>query len=197
MEKKDLFEHNRGEVNINAIRQEIYLLEKQIEELRIAYEQHFTGLLPQPPEKLHKEVQRLLRRLLQAPFRNSELVFRLKALQGRYQTYNTYWTRVTKQREEGRYFKDMFKAKLRQQQTVQARASTNQGSEETVFKQLYETFCHTLNNSGKKGAVPQYTQFEAVLKKKLNECKKKHPGREVKFKLVKTKEGVRIKAEVR
>ena len=75
---------------------ELDILEAKIGELRIFYEQFFVDILPQPPEKQHAEVVRLIKRLLKAPFKNSASRFRLRSLINRFQTYATYWERVNK-----------------------------------------------------------------------------------------------------
>src|SRR5262245_3607671 len=93
---------------------ELEQLEERIETLRVLYEQHFADILPQPPTKLQKEAVFLIRKLLKAPFKNSQTRFKLRQLVTRYQTYRTYWERVLKEREEGTYVRDVFKAELRQ-----------------------------------------------------------------------------------
>lgn len=86
------------------VRSEISRLESLLEKLRIDYEQHFLGILPQAPTSLHREVKRLIRVLQKAPFKNSQMNYALRAVESRYQTYNNYWTRVERQREEVRMF---------------------------------------------------------------------------------------------
>ena len=92
---------------------ELDLLETKLSELKVNYEQYFLDIISQPPDKLFEEVVRLIKGLQNAPFKNSTTRFRLKSLTSRFQTYKTYWEKVKKQREEGTYRPDIFKAKLR------------------------------------------------------------------------------------
>ena len=85
-------------------------LEEQIQALRVEFEQYFTGVLKFQPEKLKTEVERNFRLLLKAPLKNSELNFRARSLKYRFNTLDTYWKRVIREKEEGRYHKDVFKA---------------------------------------------------------------------------------------
>ena len=89
------------------------LLDIKISELKVEYEQYFLDIITQPPDKLFDEVVRLIKVLQNAPFKNSVTRFRLNTLTTRFQTYKTYWEKVKKQREEGTYKRDIFKAKLR------------------------------------------------------------------------------------
>ena len=93
---------------------ELDQLEERINDLKLQYEQYFLDIVTQPPDKLHQEVILLVRRLQSAPFKNSANNFRMKTLTHRFQTFETYWKRIVKERAEGRYRRDVFKAKIRQ-----------------------------------------------------------------------------------
>lgn len=107
--KKDLTATQSG----RDVEPDLDLLENKIGELKVQYEQYFLDIITQPPDKLFEEVVRLIKTLQNAPFKNSVTRFRLKTLTTRFQTYKTYWEKVKKQREEGTYKRDIFKAKLR------------------------------------------------------------------------------------
>ena len=97
---------------------DILKVEADLNDLRILYEQFFTGAIKFAPEKEHQEMQRAFRRLLRAPLRNAELNFRVRSLKYRFNTFETYWKRVLKEKEEGRYHKDVFKARHRKAHAV-------------------------------------------------------------------------------
>ena len=102
------------------LRIEIDRVQVMLDELKVTYEQYFTGLLPLAPDKDHNEMKRQLRLLRKSPFKNSETSFRLRMLETRYSTLNTYWMRVLKEREAGTYYKDVFKAELREKLAADA-----------------------------------------------------------------------------
>src|SRR5262245_49243243 len=95
------------------LRKDLDLLEQKLEQLRLEYEQYFINVAPRIPEKLHKTVRSLDNQLINAPFKSAADKFRLASLHQRLSTYETYWERVLKQREQGTYSKDLFKAKIR------------------------------------------------------------------------------------
>ncbi len=92
---------------------ELERLEKQLNHLRVQYEQYFLDIISFEPEELLQEVTTLIRQLQGAPFKNSVSRFKLRTLTQKLQTYRTYWERVHKEREEGRYRRDRFKAGIR------------------------------------------------------------------------------------
>jgi len=87
-------------------------LEAKIAQLRNRYEQHFLGLERKPPsgdrDALHKELDQL--RQISTP--NTAVKFRLNTLFNRLLTYERMWLRTEKDIEEGRYRRDLFKARL-------------------------------------------------------------------------------------
>ena len=90
-------------------------LEAKMAQLRNRYEQYFLGLERKPPngerEGLHKELDQL--RQITTP--NTAVKFRLNTLFNRLLTYERMWLRTEKDIEEGRYRKDLFKARLHAQ----------------------------------------------------------------------------------
>lgn len=180
------------------IRAELDRLEVKMNELKLLFEQYFSGILPLPPDKLHNEIKREIRGLLKAPFRNSAMNYRLKSLEGRYHTFNTYWQRVLKQRENGTYSKDVFKAELRERITLaEARAQTAVGAAERRMEGLFNTYRSALEKvSGTKHNI-DYDNFEKSLIKRAQDFKEKHGAEKLSFKVV-VKEGkvsVQIKAK--
>lgn len=91
-------------------------LEAKVAQLKNRYEQFFLGMERKPPSQerdgLHKELEQL--RQVTTP--NTALKFRFNSLFNRFLTYERMWQRTEKDIEEGRYRKDLFKARLHAQQ---------------------------------------------------------------------------------
>lgn len=177
------------------IRFELDTLDGELESLRINYEQFFTGLMPLAPEKKHAEVKRRIRRLLRAPFRNSEMSFRLKTLEGRYNTLHSYWQRVLRERDDGTYSKDVFKANMRERCKLEdARAQTAQGAAENAIKQLFTKYKETLEHHTGKVQNIDYAAFQKAIVQRTKEFKAQNKGQKVSFKVVLHQGKVTIKA---
>lgn len=173
---------------------ELDRLEARIEEVRVLFEQHFVDVLPQPPTKLQSEVVRTIRSLLRAPFKNSATRFRLRMLVQRFQTYATYWERIQKLREEGKYNRDLFKAELREKMLEDAqKAESRLGKAEQGLKQLYSTYEAALKKAGSKDKL-DFDRFKDSLLKKAKVLKEQHGISKLNYKIA-IKEGkVVIKA---
>jgi len=166
------------------LRQELDNLEKQLADLKIQYEQHFCGILPLAPEKQHAAVKRQIRMLMKAPFKSSAMTFRLKVLENRYQAFNTYWARVMKQKEEGTYSKDIYKAALRERFSAEDEiAETRKGGAEKNFNDLFNTYKSALEKqTGRKQNV-DYSSFKKALVSRAQSFKAQHGHGKLSFRV--------------
>jgi hypothetical protein len=174
---------------------ELDLLEAKIEELKILYEQFFVDILTQPPDQLRKEVVKKIKKMLKAPFKNAASRFRLRMLVQRYQSYATYWERVNKQREEGTYFRDVFKADMREKMDEEtARLASKGGVADKAFRQLYASYEAAVRKSGKGAQNLNFDAFKKSLMKKAKELKEKHGVKKLHYKIVLKDGKVLVKA---
>ena len=173
-------------------------LDSKLSELKILYEQYFSSLLPLPPDKPHSEVKRKIRQLRKAPFKTSAHNYRLRALEVRYSTLNTYWQRVLKQREEGTYVQDVFKANLREKIAIEeAFSKTAEGAAERGMKNLFDAYRTALEKHS--GAAPQvdFDAFKDSLLKRAKDFKEQHGDKRLTFKVVIKDGKVSVKATVK
>ena len=148
--------------------------ERKVEELRVIYEQYFIDIITICPDKEHKEVTMMKRTLMKAPFKHSSHTFRLRQLVTRLQTYETYWKRTMKAREEGRYQRDIFKADLREKELAEAaRASTRAGAADRGFQQLFNSYEQAIKKSGGSAKDLNYGAFKKSLVNQAQALKKK------------------------
>ena len=180
------------------VREELDRLESMIKDLRLQYEQYFTGLLPLPPDKLHADVKRMLRHLRKAPFKSSAMSYRLRTLDGRYATWNTYWQRVLREREEGTYSKDVFKANLRERiAQEEAKAETAEGAAEKSFQNLFHAYQSALEKHQGKRPDIDFNKFKESLVARAKEFRQKHADKKLAFKVVVKGGKVVVQAKVK
>lgn len=191
-------ENKQKNKNKKEIDLKLDLLERKIEELRVMYEQFFIDVNPHIPDKLHKDVKRQINNLLNAPFKSSQRKFRLKNLVTRFQTYATYWERVMKQREEGTYSRDVFKAEMREKMLEEERrAMTEAGIAEKGLKQLFSTYEKALKKTGSKIDNLDYSAFRKRMIQQAKTLKQKHGAKQLTYKVVLSKGRATIKASVK
>ena len=87
-------------------------LEAEVEELKVKYEMYFLGVELREPAKWREEVKKKVVRLKEQFTRNTGLRFRLQSLHARFISYERLWLRSAREREEGTYRRDLFKARL-------------------------------------------------------------------------------------
>jgi hypothetical protein len=167
------------------LRAELDRLESMIADLKVQYEQYFLGVSPFAPDKLHGDVKRQIRLMLKAPFKNSAISFRLKTLEGRYNTFNTYWQRVLKQREDGTYHKDVFKASLREKNALEdARAGTAVGQAEKNMQSLFNSYKDALEKQTGKKQTIDFQAFQKSLIQRAKDFKEQTGVKKLSFKVV-------------
>ena len=87
-------------------------LEEELEALRARYELYFLGVERREPNRWRDEVKKKVNRLKEAFTRNTGLKFRLQSLHARCISYERLWLRSVREKEEGTYRRDLFKARL-------------------------------------------------------------------------------------
>ncbi len=172
--------------------------ESKLQELKILYEQYFCDLRPLAPETEHQEVKTLVRTLLKTPFRNSQANFRLKNLVLRFQTLQTHWERVLKQREEGRYAGDVFRANLRKElkddMISKRKAQTNK--EDSLYQELFNTYKKALKENGFTSRDLEFGKFKSELQEKSELLRQNKNTNSVHFRVAIEKGKVSIKARL-
>ncbi len=92
---------------------EVGKLEEELEELKAKYEQYFLGVERKEPARRREELRKRVLRVKEAFTRNTGLKFRVQSLHARYLSYERLWLRSAREKEEGTYHRDLFKARLR------------------------------------------------------------------------------------
>jgi hypothetical protein len=188
-------EQNQPKVNSKSIQAELDLFEDKLKQLKIYYEQYFCNLIPLPPEKEHRELDFMSKRLLKLPFRNAQSNFRLKNLVLRFQTLNTHWERVQKQKEDGTYIGDKFKAKARFEQMERERKRSEiKGTKEEPIKQLFDSYKNAIEHSGLSSTNLDYDSFKKDIKSKQELLKNRRGLGTVSFRVESDNGRVCIKA---
>jgi hypothetical protein len=178
------------------IRAELRELEQMITDLKTLYDQYFLGILPLRPEKLHGDVKRKFRRLFKLPFKSSQLTYRLKMLENRFTSYNSFWERVLREKEAGVYSKDLFKANIRQKNIQEDQAAqTEVGAVNKQFNDLYQAYVKALQNSTNRTHNIDFNDFKKSLISKAKQLKEKGLGEKFSFKIVMQNGKVAIKAQ--
>ena len=94
--------------------EEIVILERELQELKVIFEQHFLGLDRKAPLRRRDLLGERLRRVKAADTKMSVMLrYRFDQLHSKFQTYERMWARTLNEIESGTYRRDLFKMKLR------------------------------------------------------------------------------------
>ncbi|MGI6524631.1 MAG: hypothetical protein ACOX2O_04980 [Bdellovibrionota bacterium] len=159
--KKDL--HERAFEKVDPAK-ELKKLMQLLDELKIQYEQYFLGIVSFPPDKLHREVRMQIRHVRKAPFKKPHHRYRLRMLEYHYNTYNDYWQRVLRKKENGTYEKDIFKANLKERiKNEEKEALTKKGKASKAMMNLFQSYKQALEKeTGKKYNI-DFDAFQKTL----------------------------------
>lgn len=97
----------------DEVEAECQALEEEVEALKAKYEQYFLGVERREPNRQRDELKKRVMRLKGAFTRNTGLKFRIQSLHARFISYERLWLRSAREKEEGTYRRDLFKARLR------------------------------------------------------------------------------------
>ena len=87
--------------------------ERDMERLRMQYQQYFLGTLKREPQGLRKRLFRIVIQTRQELVTNTAVRFRLRNAVQRWNGYLTLWNRTTTQIQNGTYQRDVDRAKAR------------------------------------------------------------------------------------
>ena len=88
-------------------------LESRIDRLRALYDMYFMGIERIEPLVPRKDVERRMQALRKEQIRNTGLRFKFQTVIQRFNTYQTYWLRISRQIEQGTYARDVRRAAAR------------------------------------------------------------------------------------
>ena len=97
------------------VAQDVDEVESELNALRGLYEQFFLGMEKRPPTRAHERFRKRMAALRTAPARSAAITFRLQSLQASVATYERLWLRTLQEMEDGTYRRDLFKARMRRQ----------------------------------------------------------------------------------
>ncbi len=103
----------RSKRDKDELQLEVQKIEEELEALKARYEQYFLGIERREPSRWRDELKKRVMTVKGAFTRNAALRFRIQTLHARFLSYERLWMRSAREREEGTYRRDLFKARLR------------------------------------------------------------------------------------
>lgn len=168
-------------------------LEEKLERLRVEFEQYFLGIERRPPLGRKAEVQKIIRHLQTKRIGQTQLRFKFQGLVGRFNVFETYWTRIMRKIEEGTYERDLFKAKLKEQlgspsgqgaARAQRQTGPNFGLSEDRLRSIFDQYVEARRHCGEAVDGLRYEKVREALLREAPRIAEKMHSQAVDFQVV-------------
>ena len=103
---------------IEAIDEELRMLDFKLAQLKRDYDQYFLGNRPREPVQLRGEVNKSVIELTNTAIKNTASRFKFSSICSRYQAFRRQWDETLRKIEAGTYERHRFKAKLHDQEAA-------------------------------------------------------------------------------
>ncbi len=155
---------------------------EEMRELEILYERYFSGEEKREPLKKRQQLQARLRQFVNRRITKTDLRFRYEGLAARFHTYSSYWDRILRLMDEGRYERHLGGSRIRlpaletQARNIQNASDPN----EDAYQQMLRA--HKECSLGKP--APSRQQFYSYLNRQRSALAEKFKGQEIEFRVV-------------
>jgi len=183
---------------VAEIDDELTILDNKIKQLKLDYEQYFTGTRPREPAQLRGEVQKTILRHLNQPIQNTAARFRFNSINSRYQAFKRQWDSTLRQIDAGTYKRHVFKAQLHERERgldgPPAASSGKAAAAARSGPSLFESYRDAALACGQSvsGLTPE--KLQAVVRKQEAALKQKLGCDKVDFRVVVEGGKVKLKA---
>lgn len=165
-----------------AIRQELEDLERELRELEILYEQYFAGVEKREPMQQREAVSKRLRRFVNRKIIQTDVRFRYQTLATRFHSYTTYWDRILRLIDEGRYLRQVARPGSKpgaDREDGGGLASLPPDPGEKIYRELLAA----RESCGVAGPPPDREQVLTFLEKQKDIIHEKFGDREIEFRV--------------
>lgn len=172
-----------------GIAEDLPILESRLAELITRYDQYFIGLEKREPLKLLAEVEQLARRYANAPINNTMYKHRYTNLIARLSSYRQLWNKTLREIEEGRYSRDRFRARLKEDRkdegtTTPERRTAPKGQQDPEVERVYQELLEARKKCNLPTSSVSREQLNLTLSKQRPEITKKLGTDNIRFRVV-------------
>lgn len=177
--------------------EELTIIEKELTELKIQFEQYFLGIERKSPGRRRDLLGERIRKLkTSGTIRNTALKFRLEQLSTKFGSYDRMWQRTLTEIENGTYRRDLFKMKMKQERATEkplaappserkpARAAEGPALSDGQLRALYDTYMVARQRTNESTSGITYDALANTLRKQVPELMRKHEAKAIDFKVV-------------
>jgi hypothetical protein len=161
-----------------SIARELGKIELDLKELQILYEQYFAGVEKREPLQKREVLAKCLRQFVNRKIIQTDLRFRYQTLSARFHSYSTYWDRILRLIDEGRYVRHASRADRSLIPEVVSPAVVD------PLDQVYQELLQIRNACSLAGPGPDRQQVYSFLERQKDKIREKFGDREIEFRVV-------------
>jgi type I site-specific restriction-modification system R (restriction) subunit len=166
--------------------EEIDELEEGLTNLQVLYEKYFLGIDRRPPDQERKKVSTRMRELRTTMVKNTALKFRIQTQFAKLISFERMWDRTLREMEEGTYKRDVFKARLRQNQEAKPKEKPGKAPDipDDKLRRLYDTYLVARQRCGEPTDGISYESVASRIRAQVPQLLEKHKAKNIEFKVV-------------
>jgi len=162
--------------------QELEILSRKLNQLKLAYDQYFLGSRPREPISLRDEIQKAVLTYSNEAIQNTALRFKFGSINSRYQACKRQWAETLRKIELGTYERHRFRAKLRERNVDDAEPARAQHSDRE--SNIYDAYLEARRSCGQPVEALDPAKLDAILDKQRAALRERFGDCEVKFRVV-------------
>jgi hypothetical protein len=162
--------------------QDLEILSRKLNQLKLAYDQYFLGSRPREPSALRDEIQKAVLVYSNEPMQNTAVRFKFSSINSRYQCFKRQWTETLRKMEDGTYERHRFRAKLHERQVDSAPVAAQ--SAPSNAGDIYDAYLEARRSCGQPIERLSPAKLDSILDKQRVAIRKRFGDCEVKFRVV-------------
>lgn len=183
------------------IEEDLQLLELRIKQAHQEYEQYFLGSRKREPQRTRHAAQKIIQYYTNIQIKNTAQRFRFNNLRQRFFAYRRKWDHTLKKIEEGRYERDLFKAKVRERERNEARERAHDAAERSAERgagekdELFRSYLEARQACGQGADGLSRERMDQILRRQEQQLRSKYGVDKVKFRVVVEGGKAKLKAQ--
>lgn len=159
--------------------EELELLDRKLNQLKLAYDQYFLGSRPREPVMLRDEIRKAVVIYSNEGIQNTALRFKFNSICSRYQAYRRRWTETLRKIDDGSYARHQFKSRLHHRTDPEHDVRTPQDRGE-----IYAAYLEARRACGQDVGSLTEAKLGAVLDRQEAELRRRFGEGRIRFKIL-------------
>ena len=173
------------------INRELENIEHEMKTLEIAYEQYFSGIEKREPMKDREDLTKRIRQFANRRIMQTDLRYKYQNLATRFHSYSSYWNRILKLMDEGKYHRNatqVTKPTGLKNQPKPGSPAAPPASDANQVDSVYNELMAARKSCNIGGKAPEKSQVASMLEQQKEKIREKFGDRPIAFK-VETRDG--------